>query len=299
MLGKRVLLIALVLMVAASTALFGCTGQDETAAPDKLVLALVPSQNAETLLENAQPLADALSDKIGIPVDVQVPTNYSGVVEGLDAGTVDIAMLNSFGYVLSHQLSETRCILKSVRYGSATYHGQFLVMADSDIEDIADLAGKKIAFTYPTSTSGHIFAMVTLHENGINPETDMETMFAGGHDSAIIALMNGQVDVAVTFDDARTLIEEEFPNVKAETRVLGFTDEIPNDTVSVRADLGDELTEQIKQALLDIASTEEGQEMLYSIYEINGLEPAEDSEYDPVRAAAEELGIDLEEMMGG
>jgi len=296
-LTKRILLVVLSLVLAVSMAVVaGCSPAEED--PDKLVLALVPSSTAETLIDDAQPLADRLTEKLGIPVEVEVPLNYTAVVEGLDAGTIDIAMLNSFGYVLSHEMSDTKCILKSVRYGSATYHGQFLVMKDSGIESIEDLKGKRIAFVDPASTSGYIFAAATLKANGIDPEADMDSLFAGGHDKAIVALLNGQVDVAVSFDDARTTVKGDFPNVMDDTKIIGITEEIPNDTVSVRAGLSNELTEEIKTAFLEIAETEEGQEILYSIYEINGLEAAEDSEYDPVRQAAEDLGLDLEELMG-
>ncbi len=307
MVTRKLLYTLVAVMMVISLALAACgpaeepaapnNGADEPDTPEKLILALVPSQNAETLLDNAKPLADKLTEKLGIPVEAKVPLDYNAVVEGLDAGTIDIAMLNSFGYVLSNELSGTKCILKSVRYGSATYHGQFVVMADSGIESLEDLEGKRIAFVDPGSTSGYIFAANTLKAHGIDPE-QMDSIFAGGHDSAIIALLNEQVDVAVSFDDARGRVEGEFPDVMETTKIIGYTDEIPNDTVSVRADLGDELIEQIKQAFLDIASTDEGHEIIYSIYEIDGFEPAEDSEYDPVRAAAEALGLDLEEMMG-
>jgi phosphonate transport system substrate-binding protein len=59
------------------------------------------------------------------------------------------------------------------------------------------------------------------------------------------------------------------------------------------------MREQIVQALLDISSTEEGQEALNTLYSIEGLEKTDDSFYDAFRADLSRAGIDIEELAGG
>lgn len=51
--------------------------------PEKLTVQFVPSQNADTLEAKAKPLEKLLSDKIGIPVQVSVSTDYNTIVEAM------------------------------------------------------------------------------------------------------------------------------------------------------------------------------------------------------------------------
>jgi phosphonate transport system substrate-binding protein len=74
--------------------------------------------------------------------------------------------------------------------------------------------------------------------------------------------------------------------------VFAYGPEIPNDGWAVSGDLPDDLKEQIKQALLDYAATEEGQATLEAIYEITGLVEADQEAFQIVEDAAAELGVE-------
>jgi phosphonate transport system substrate-binding protein len=146
------------------------------------------------------------------------------------------------------------------------------------------LEGRTIAFVDPASASGYQFPYVFLDtQHGINPDTDMQSIFAGSHDASVLAVYNGDVDVAVSFNDARTAIEEDFPDVMEEVCVLGYTEPIPNDGVVVRAGLDPELTESIAQALIEIAETEEGGALTDELFNVTAFAPVEASAFDVVR----------------
>lgn len=93
--------------------------------PDKLVFGFVPSVEAQTLLTNAQPLADHLSSTLGIPVENYVPTDYTGVVIGLGTGQVDIGALAPLVLVQAADRFGATVILQSVRFGATSYHTQW------------------------------------------------------------------------------------------------------------------------------------------------------------------------------
>ena len=122
----------------------------------------------------------------------------------------------------------------------------------------------------------------------------------------IIAVYNRQVDGGATFgnsietgppSDARTLLTSTLPDVMQAVRPIAETEPIPNDTVSVRRGLERDLTQRIRDGLLYVQGTAEGQRVLRDLYNINGLAPAEDRDYDSVRAAARVLNLDLEEQI--
>lgn len=257
-----------------------------------LIVGFVPSQDASKLAEIAQPLADMMKKELGRPVQVFIASNYTGLIEALGSGKADVGFLASAAYVLAHDTNGTKIILKTVRNGSGIYRGQFTVLANSNINGPEDFRGKRIAIVDPVSTSGYIFPMAYLKGLGYNIESDFTLVETGGHDNAIVAVLNGDADIACTYEDARDRVAKEYPDVKERTKVVGYTAWIPNDTVSVRPDMDDKLAGEIKAALLRIAETEEGVAVLKAIYNITGLTDAQDSEYDVIRETLE-LGFQL------
>ncbi|MGH3090678.1 MAG: phosphate/phosphite/phosphonate ABC transporter substrate-binding protein [Rubrobacteraceae bacterium] len=302
---RGIVLFAAVLAAFGLAACGGGGGEGESGGSgdaESLTIGFVPSVEAGNLEARAEPLAEIMSEELGQPVEVQVLTNYIGLVEAMGNEQVDIGFLNSFGYVLAKdRYPEVEPLYKAVRFGSAFYRGQFSVRSGSEFESLADLEGADMAFVDPASTSGYLFPTNQLIQEGLleggeNPESFFgEVVFAGSHDNALVALINEEVDVAVSYEDARAEIEEDYPEVMKQLEVLAYTDEIPNDTVSVGPSVDDELQQRIDDAIVAANESEEGQEVLDEIYGWEDIEPAEDSEYDIIRDTAEALELDLQE----
>ncbi|TVR91582.1 MAG: phosphate/phosphite/phosphonate ABC transporter substrate-binding protein [Trueperaceae bacterium] len=268
--------------------LFG-TSQAQGDVPDRLVLGMVPSREADVIVDSLGPIADLLSQALLIPVDTFVSTNFVGLVEAVGTGRVDIGLFGPAALVQAMDVHGAEVILASVRRGSTTYRAQFNVRCDSGITEFEQLRGGTIAFVDPGSASGYQFPFVTLSQtHGINPDTEMTAIFAGSHDAAALAVYLGDVDVAVTFggspgSDGRETIEADFPDVKDVVCILGFSDNIPNDGTVVRSGLDPELVEQITQAMIDLASTEEGQVLTQALFNVTEFARIDASAYDIVR----------------
>lgn len=264
------------------------------ATPDKLIFGFVPSLEADKIAESAKPMADFIAKEIGIPVETYTSTNYTGLIEAMGSGKVDIGALAPFAYTLAADQNAARVLLKSSRHGAVTYHAIYLARADSGIKSIEQAKGKRMAWVDPASASGYLFPAAYLKAKGNDPDTFFaSTTFAGGHDNAIRAVYNGDVDVCSVYDDARNKVEQALPDVKKKVVVIGKTDEIPNDTFSVRPGLDPALVDKIKAALLKYAATPEGKQTLLDTYEIDGLAEAKDSDYEVVRQTAKAMGVDL------
>jgi phosphonate transport system substrate-binding protein len=272
----------------------GAAGGTDTGTPKKLVLGFVPSLEADKIVDTAKPMADFVSQEIGVPIETFVPPNYVGLIEAMDSGKVDIAALAPFAYVLANDQVGAKLLLKTSREGKVTYHAMFVARADSGIKSIEDAQGKRMAFVDPQSASGYLFPAAYLKTKGYDPETFFsQTKFAGSHDNAVRAVYNGDVDVAVVYDDARTKVQSTLPDVKEKVVKIGQTEEIPNDTISVRKNLDPALAEKIKAAFLKYAQTPEGKKTLMDVYEIDGLVEAQDTDYDVVRQTAQAMGVEL------
>src|SRR5690606_4759832 len=116
------------------------------------------------------------------------------------------------------------------------------------------------------------------------------------HNNVVTQVYNGDCDAGATFSDARTGIEEEFPDVLDVVSVLATTSDIPNDSVSFIKDFPEDTRATIVTALLEVAASPEGQEALNTLYSIEGLVESSDSFYDTFRADLSRAGINIEEL---
>ena len=313
--------------------------------PDKIVFGFVPSQEQEKLQDNIDPFVTVLQDALGIEVEGIVTTDYTGLVTAMGTGQADVGAFGPFGYVLAEQqFPNLEVLIQSIRYGAATYHGQWFtndpsiceeppapgafetvdgevtLMGPTDTaalqvgwtpdgeQDVTEdgtpidpglacnasldsVAGKTVAFTTETSTSGYVFPALQLINLGIDPESDITPTFTGGHDGAVTAVYNGDADFGVSFDDARSTIADTYPDVGSKVIVFNITDEIPNDVVAVRGELPDTLKDAIYDAIDAYLATDEGQQVFGDIYEWTAIRRANDADFDVVRDAAVKLGI--------
>lgn len=266
------------------------TEESEGMIPETLVMGFVPSQDSDTIADTIQPLADRLSEELGIEVQGQVMTNYTALVEAMGSNQVQVGFIPAFGYVQANEQYGVEVILKSIRYGSGTYKAQYLVRSDSGIESLADLEGKVWAYGDQGSTSGYLFpANQLMSEFDIESAVALEkdffsgTLQTGGHDNSAIAVYEGDADVATTFDDVRTELEEEYPDVMDKLTVLGYTDEIPNDTISVTKELDEEFVQKIKDTFLSFNDDEEMIKIMNDVYNWDAIDDATDEEYQVVK----------------
>lgn len=265
-------------------------GSETTETPESLVMGFVPSQDSDTIADTVEPLADRLSEELGMEVEGKVMTDYSALIEAMGANEVQIGFIPAFAYVLANEQYGVDVQLKSVRYGSGTYKAQYVVRADSGIESLEDLEGKIWAYPDAASTSGFLFPAAQLmgefdiaSAEALQTEFFSEAIAAGGHDTAAIAVYEGDADVATTFDDVRGDLVEEYPDIEEELKILGYTSDIPNDTISTVKELDEELVTQINEIFLSFNEDEEMIKIMNEVYSWDAIEAAEDAEYQVVR----------------
>ena len=291
------------LCVVALVVLSGCAKKEARIGSERrpIVMAFVASVESQDLLVSGDELARMLEKRTGYKFKTAVLTSYAAAIEAMGAGKADVVWYPPFCYVLAHEKVGARVILMTIRGGSKWYHGYIIVRKDSGINKLADLKGKRFAYVDPLSTSGSIYPKLLLKEKGYDPEAFFSrAIYAGGHDRAVIAVYNGQVDGAAIFGngdvDARDMVNKgDFKDVKEKTKIIAQTAAIPNDTVAVSKDLPTEAVKSIRDSLLEISKSDAGRRAVLAIYGVDGLVPAKDSNFDPIRRAVRLMGVNLEE----
>ncbi|CAN5192548.1 hypothetical protein BH09ACT11_BH09ACT11_00070 [soil metagenome] len=301
----------------------GSAGEEEVSDPDTLVLGLVPSGEVDKLVEDADVLGELLSEELDMPVETRVTENYAGLVVAMQTDQAQIGMFGPVALVQAVDQAGAKVVLQSVRFGASTYHTQWftndpdtycsdepVLVEDegvnysycngtdsADTGPVADEAlanveeGTTISFVDQSSASGYYYPATQLQQaSGLDPLTDIDAQFAGDHDNSVLSVARGDVPVGVSFDDARTGLVEDDPEIGEKVTVFAYSTEIPNDGVAVSGSLSEELQQQITDAFLALTETEEGLAALAAVYEIEDLVPADLDALDAARQVAEKFG---------
>ena len=258
-----------------------------------LRMMFVPSGDVQVILKGGEEVGDLLQKETGLHFKTSVATSYAAVIEAMGAGKVDIGWLATFAYVLAKDKYDVELLLVVQRFGSPFYRGQIMVRADSGIHSLKDLKGKRFAFVDPASTSGHLYPKTLLLSKGFEPKTFFgKSVFAGSHNAVVLSIYKGEVDGGAAYDGSRAAVAKSYPDIFEKIKVIAYTKEIPNDTVSVRKDLAENLKVKIRNGLKKISQSPKGSKILKRLYGISGLMDL-DGLFDPVREAGRLLNLDL------
>ena len=262
-------------------------------AENPLRMMFVPSGDAQVILKGGREIGQFLQKETGLHFKTSVATSYAAVIEAMGAGKVDVGWLATFSYVLAHDKYGVELLLVVQRFGSPFYRGQIMVSADSGIKNLAGLKGKRFAFVDPASTSGHLYPKTLLISQGFDPELFFKkSVFAGSHNAVVLSIYKGEVDGGAAYDGSRSAVAKTFPDIFDKVKVLTYTKEIPNDTVSVRKELPENLKLKIREGLKAISHSPEGSKVLKKLYGISGFTDL-DGLFDPVREASRLLNLNL------
>jgi phosphonate transport system substrate-binding protein len=284
--------------------LVAATCGDSQHASRVLRVGFVPAEDAQQVIQNAQPIVEILQQQLGMEVQPFVATDYTGVVEALRVNKLDIAFLTPASYVLAKNEANVKVVLKSERKGSPYYYAAIITRAGSGIETLDDLRGKTFAFGDPLSTSANVFPRKMLHERGIDPVRDFkQILYSGGHDATVLAVLNGKVDAGATYanspdsKDAAWTRYLKNPLEQQKIRAIAFSEPIPADNLVINRNLDERLAKRIEEVFLDLSRDPKGKQMLRDLYQIDGFVPANDEDYDSVREAFNIAGIRVKEAL--
>src|SRR3989442_3641427 len=266
-----------------------------------IVLAFTPSVEAATISTNGAAVKAALERATGLAWKVTTMTSYAAQVEGMCSGAIDVGFFAPLQMTLLLGKSCGTPILGALRKDdtgqlATTYKSQILVRVDSGINTLADLKGKKFAFVDALSASGYVYpTLVVKNKTGQEPKTFFsQTIFAGGHPQAALAVYNKQVDGAATFIDARDSLVATTPDIKTKTKVIDTAGPIPNDGVALAKNFPDDIAKQVKDALIAYSKADDGKKVFSALFSWDGIQEISPSFYDDMKTAAALAGVDVQ-----
>jgi phosphonate transport system substrate-binding protein len=261
--------------------------------PNELTIAFLPQNDISTFLPDAEKMAADLSRRLGIPVKVYVPNDFAAAVEALRFNHAQVAFVPSWPGVLANRVAGARFILAEVRNGKTYYYSCWYARANANINSLADLRGEKVAFSSPLSSSGYLFPVAKLVEEGLlkdgqaDPRSFFgEILYSGGYEATLQAIARGHIDAGAASEGAYELYLT--PEQRARVKIIARQGPIPTHGVVVHPSLSREFVETLKATLLSYSS-EQDKVLLKKLYGADAFTPVTHEEHVSHVYRAEQL----------
>ena len=263
--------------------------------PRRLRVALLPDENASTLIQNAQPLKLHLERALSREIELVVTTDYSSMIEAMRFGRIEVAYFGPFSYVLAKSRApEIKPFAVGVERGSPTYQSIVIATAEGPVKSLADIRGKPFGFGDQASTSSHLIPRaLLLTRAGLKGGADYRVVHLGTHDAVARAVQNGQVPAGAL---SKAILDTLFARGmvdRAKLVEVALSDPIPNYPMTLQGNLAEPLKAAIREAFLGLRDPE-----VLRAFRVEGFAPTNDAAYDILRETARVLDLDLGRMRG-
>ena len=273
-----------------------------------------PSVPQEDLEVQYAPLEDHIGSYVkenyeassSLSVEGTIGSNYSAIIQSLGQGTLDMAETGPFAAALGVMTGNAEVILQRYGYGGWTYKSIIATPNDSDITELSDLSGKTVAFSDRLSTSGALYPLYSMSNQGDldvgelpegnGSQAEFDARFAGGHVGSYTLLEQGQVDAAAMGGFVRDTKTGPTPDEWQEVATTLHEDSgLPRAPIVVSPELSDTAKTAIQQAFLEgpdsiyygaDGETDTGDDLWFS-----DVREAAKEDYQSVIDVADELGV--------
>ncbi|MEO0764070.1 MAG: phosphate/phosphite/phosphonate ABC transporter substrate-binding protein, partial [Pseudomonadota bacterium] len=158
---------------------------------------------AQDIIARNECLQDYVEAAYGVPAKMFTFKDYAGTMESFAGGNLDYTWFGASGYAglyLQDPEVGEPIMTRMQPTGDTGYYSVMVTRADSGIASLDDMKGKSLGFADPNSTSGYLIPSIELVDKiGDLDSYFSETGFQGGHENGVLAVLNGDVDAAVTW----------------------------------------------------------------------------------------------------
>ncbi|HUV49886.1 MAG TPA: phosphate/phosphite/phosphonate ABC transporter substrate-binding protein [Anaerolineae bacterium] len=218
-----------------------------------LRIGVQPTTKPIVILERYQPVVDYLKEATGLNMELAISGSYEDFAFLQKSGGLDFVIQDSFSaYLMSRHISLVPIANVISPAGKLYDTGYFVVRADSDINDLNDLKGKKIIFGAKADAAKFLAPYIHLKQSGIDARKDLSYEFGGMCPDNAMAVFLKEFDAGLVCGLYMAQKNKKF-NFQTDLRILAITgDWAPYWIVSALSDIDEATTNKVKQALLEL-----------------------------------------------
>jgi phosphate/phosphite/phosphonate ABC transporter binding protein len=211
--------------------------------------------------------------------------DYEASIRRLAEGKVDFVRCGPVSYVLARRQNPAiRLLVVELEDGDQqlAHDSYIFVRQDSDIDQVSQLRGKRVAFADPNSTSGTVYFKSELAAAGLT-RLDVDYIHLDRHDAIIAAVVNRQCAAGCTrysyFEKAEQRFGGELRTIRSRR--------VPNKPWVARAGLDEAVFAALQDSFVSFRREHPGSLELEEL-KVDGFLAATPHEYDPLDKVIEE-----------
>lgn len=242
-------------------------------------MGIVPLESPAQMYKKFLPLAEYLSKETGREVVFKLTPTFADAVRDIGTGATDICYMTPTTYIEAHESYGVELLAKAVRNGVPYSHTMVVAKADSQIDTLEDIKGKKFAFGDKMSTSSYLVPLYMLTRAGVRLADLKEYRFLGHHDDVAKAVLLGEMDAGGLRETTANQYKDRG------LKFIKTSENIPEFNVCARKGMDADLAGKVKAALLKLDSrNRESAEALSRVdKDYTGFMDAADRDYDGIR----------------
>ncbi|MDP2448126.1 MAG: phosphonate ABC transporter substrate-binding protein [Polaromonas sp.] len=251
---------------------------------------IISTESSQNLKSDWQPLLEDMAKKTGYKVNAFFAPDYAGIIEGMRFGKVHLAWYGNKSAMEAVDRAGGEVFAQMVNAdGTQGYYSHFVVNKDSPLKTLDDVIknAKNLSFGNgdPNSTSGFLVpSYYVFAQNKLDARTAFKVSRSANHETNALAVVNKQVDVAVTNSETLDKIKDRMPEKFKDIRVVWTSPLIPLDPLVMRKDLPDASKAKLKDFFYAYGKgSQQEKDVLMKISKLSAFKPSTNAQLIPIR----------------
>lgn len=216
--------------------------------PETLAFAPLPTADPDAVWKEFR---DHLAKITGKKVVQQAVEGSDELRERLREGSLHILGVNTGLVPTAVASGFVPAFVMAGTDGTYGYAMKVIVRADSPVKTLADLKGRKVTMTTPSSHSGYKAPLTILRDEAkLTPGTDYELPTSGSHDTSIKKLAEKQYEVVCVAGDLLKRAEARGDIAAKDYRVIYESKKFPPGCYGYAYNLKPDLAKKVREAFL-------------------------------------------------
>jgi len=289
---KYILAILLVVLLSGWSGSLDVYAADSMYGDDEILIGLIPELNIFKQMERYRPLAEYISERLGVKIRLTILSKYGDVIDRFNSRRMDGAFFGDLTTVIAYEKLGVIPVVSVVNTDNSIFvRGHIIVRRDSGIKSARDMKGKVVAFADKASVSGYLFALSYLRKNGVRDISSFfsEIFFTGSYDASVYAVLDGRADVGCVNDTVLREMIRNDPTIDREIQIIATSPEIPGITLCLRRDIPSELRKSMYDILTGMPRNTREKKIL-DRFGAAGFMKASMGHFKPVYRMLEDIG---------
>lgn len=228
--------------------------------PSTIVFTYTPVEDPAVYEKVFKPFTDHLAQCTGKRVVFYQVQSNAAEIEAMRSGRLHVGGFSTGPTAFAVNIAGA--VPFAVKGDAKDWQGYNLIVVvkkDSPIQTMADLKGKRVAHTSPSSNSGNLAPRALFPGLGVKPDADYKVLYSGKHDQSILGVRSGDYDAAPVASDVFHRMATRGQIKEDEFRIVWRSQKFPTSSFAYAHDLEPKFRDQMLKCFYDYRFTAEMQ----------------------------------------